>query len=186
MDLPKDISINDLLLKVSPTLAKEMMAASGAVANLSGTAFSLVVDVSGDKYSYVVKNGTDFDVSKGDLDSPLITIKIAAEDLLKMVADNTMDLFFGVLGDLNKEKYDAIVGVTGSATMALTNNDGSRIPITIILNGAASPQAILKMKMADSIAVVNKETSPVHLFMSGKLQIDGDMGFALQIQPLFG
>ncbi len=185
MEIPKDISLKDLLLDFSPKMAKEMIAESGAAADLAGTEFSMVVDVSGDQYSYVVKNGTDFDVKEGGMDNPMIKINIAQEDLQKMIEMDTMDMFLGVQGDLNKSKYDAIVNVKGSLTIELTN-DGSVMPIKITLNGAETPHTILKMKTADSIAVVNKETNPVNLFMSGGLQIEGDMAFAMQLQPIFG
>ena len=186
MDIPKDISIKDLLLDFSPKMAKEMITESGAAADLAGTEFSMVVDVSGEQYSYMVKNGTEIDASEGGLDNPMVKIEIAKDDLQKMVDMNTLDMFLGVQGDLNKAKYDAIGNTSGSMKMELTNDDGSVMPIKVILNGSETPNTVLKMKTADSIAVVNKTTNPVNLFMSGGLQIEGDMAFAMRLQPIFG
>ena len=83
MDIPKDMSIKDLLLDFSPKTAKQMIEESGAAAELGGTEFSMVVDVSGNKYSYVVKDGTNFDVKEGDLDKAMVRILISEEDLMK-------------------------------------------------------------------------------------------------------
>lgn len=185
MDIPKDISINDLLLDFSPNMAKKMIAESGAAAELAGTELSMVVDVSGTKYSYVVKNGTDFDVKQGDLDKAMVLITIAEGDLKKMIETNSLDMLLGIQSDLNKRKYQALQGLKGKMVAQLTNDDGSVVTISTVLNGAETPSATFKMKMTDSIALVKKETNPVNLFMSGGMQIEGDMAFAMQTQPLF-
>ena len=43
MDIPTGLSIKDLLLDFSPKMAKEMIAKSGAAAELADTEFSMVV-----------------------------------------------------------------------------------------------------------------------------------------------
>ncbi len=185
MDIPKDLSIKDLLLDFSPNMAKKMIAESGAAADLAGTEFSMVVDVSGNKYSYVVKNGTDFDVKEGNLDNPMVTIGISEEDLKKMMETNSLDMLLGIQSDLNKKKYQALQILKGKMVALLSNTDGSVVTISTVFNGAETPAATFKMKTSDSIALVKKETNPVNLFMSGGMQIEGDMAFAMQTQPLF-
>ncbi len=185
MDIPKDISIKDLLLDFSPNMAKKMIAESGAAAELADTELTMVVDVSGTKYSYVVKNGTDFDVKEGDLDSAMVLIEIAEGDLQKMIETDSLDMLLGIQSDLNKKKYQALQGLKGTMVAELANDDGSVVSIATVLNGADTPKATFKMKMSDSIALVKKETNPVNLFMSGGMQIEGDMAFAMQTQPLF-
>jgi putative sterol carrier protein len=185
MDIPKGLSIKDLLLDFSPKMAKEMIAKSGAAAELAGTEFSMVVDVSGTKYSYVVKNGTEFDVKEGALASPMVVIGIAEEDLKKMIETNSLDMLLGIQSDLNKRKYQALKTLKGKMTAKLANADGSVVTISTVFNGSETPAATFKMKMSDSIALVKKETNPVNMFMSGGMQIEGDMAFAMQTQPLF-
>ena len=185
MDIPKDLSIKDLLLDFSPNMAKKMIAESGAAAELAGTEFSMVVDVSGTPYSYVVKNGTEFDVKEGSIDTPMVTINIAENDLNKMIETNSLDMLLGIQSDLNKRKYQALKTLKGKMVAQLTNDDGSVLTISTVFNGSEAPAATFKMKMADSIALVKKETNPVNLFMSGGMQIEGDMAFAMQTQPLF-
>ena len=184
-DIPKDIGIKELLTEVSPNLAKESIISSGAQKELEGTVFSMVLDVSGEKYSYVVKDGKDFDVKEADLDSALIRVKIARETLEKMIATGNLDMFLGLQGDMNKKKYDALKSLKGSFTSELENDDGSVTVIETILNDAAQPHAIFKMKTSDTIALMKKETNPVNLFMSGAMKIEGDMSFAMATQPLF-
>ncbi len=185
MDIPKDIRIKDLLLDFSPNMAKQMIAESGAAAQLGGTEFSMMLEVGGDKYSYVVKDGTDFDVKEGELDNPMVKIVISEEDMQKMIDTNSLDMLLGIQSDLNKAKYDALKNLKGKMIANLSNDDGSVVSLETIFNGAENPSATFKMKTADSIALVNKQTNPVNLFMSGGMQIEGDMAFAMQTQPLF-
>ncbi len=185
MDIPKDISIKDLLLDFSPNMAKKMIEKNGAAAELAGTEFTMVVEVSGDKYSYVVKNGTDFDVKEGDLDNPMVRMSISKEDLQKMIDTNSLDMLLGIQSDLNKTKYDTLKELKGSFVAELSNDDGSIVSIKTVFNGSETPSAVFKMKTSDSIALVKKETNPVNLFMSGGMQIEGDMAFAMRTQPLF-
>lgn len=185
MDIPKGLSIKDLLLDFSPNMAKEMIAKSGAAADLAGTEFSMLVDVSGTLYSYVVKNGTEFDVKAGNLDNPMVKISIPEADLKKMIETNSLDMLLGIQSDLNKRKYQALKTLKGKMVAKLANADGSVVTISTVFNGSETPVTTLKMKMSDSISLVKKETNPVNLFMSGGMQIEGDMALAMQTQPLF-
>ena len=185
MDIPKGLTIDQLLLEFSPSMAKKMIAESGAAAQLGGTEFSMVVDVSGKKYSYVVKNGSEFDVKQGEIANPMVVIGIAEDDLKKMIETNSLDMLLGIQSDLNKRKYDALKNLKGKMVAKLANTDGSVVTISTVFNSTETPAATFKMKMADSIALVKKETNPVNLFMSGGMQIEGDMAFAMMTQPLF-
>ena len=134
----------------------------------------------------MVKNGTDFDVKEGGLDNPLVKTTLSKDDLEKMVAtNNSLDMLLGIQSDLNKRKYDTLQTLKGCFVAVLANDDGSSVSITTMFNGAETPAATFKMKTSDSIALVKKETNPVNLFMSGGMQIEGDMAFAMQTQPLF-
>ena len=184
-EIPKNIGIKELLTEFSPSLAKEAIQLSGAEQELKDTVFSLVVDVSGQKYSYLVKDGVDFDIREGDIDAPLVRVKISKDNLEKMMATNSLDMLLGIQSDLNRQKYNVLKSLKGSFTAELLNDDGSTTTIETTFNNTAEPKATFKMKTSDSIALVRKETNPVNLFMSGQMKIEGDMAFAMSTQPLF-
>lgn len=184
-EIPSDTSVRDLLLKVSPEIAREAILSSGADRELDGTEFSLVVEVSGDKYSYQVKNGTEFDIREADIDAPMVRVKIDRESIEKMIKTNSLDMFLGIQSDLNRNKYNVLRSIKGSFVAELTNDDGSVLSIETIFNNTLEPKAVFRMRTADSIALTRKETNPVNLFMSGAMRIDGDMAFAMSTQPLF-
>ena len=157
MDIPKGLSIKDLLLDFSPNMAKKMLAENGAAADLADTEFSMVVDVSGTQYGYLVKNGTDFNVKEGNLNNPMVTISISEADLKKMIETNSLDMLLGIQSDLNKRKYQALKNLKGKMVAKLSNADGSMVTISTVFNGAETPAATFKMKTSDSIALVKKE-----------------------------
>ncbi|MBI9075858.1 MAG: SCP2 sterol-binding domain-containing protein [Desulfatibacillum sp.] len=185
MNIPTDISIKELLTEYSPKMAQEMMEQSGKAAELAGTQFALVVDVSGEKYSFQVKDGKDFNVQESDLESAQARVIISKEDLEKMIATNNLDMLLGMQNDLSRAKYEALTRVKGCMVAELQNEDGSCFTIRAILNGQETPTATFKMKTSDSAALVRKEASPVTLFMGGQMKIEGDMAFAMSTQPLF-
>jgi putative sterol carrier protein len=183
--IPNDISINELLTSLSPAIAKEAIQSTGADKELKGTEFSLAVDVSGEVYSYLVKDGTDFTIKEGDIDAPMVRVRVTKDTLQKMIATQNLDMLLGIQSDLNKNKYNVLKGLKGSFVAELTNDDGSVFVIDTTFNNAVEPKATFRMKTTDSIALIRKETNPVNLFMSGQMKIDGDMAFAMSTQPLF-
>lgn len=184
--IPTDITINDLLTDLSPKLAKEGIESSGRLGELAGTEFTLVVTVEGDAtYSYVVKDGKDFDIKTEAIDNPLVAITLSKEDMEGMIATNSLDMLLGIQQDLSIAKYNALQGMKGSFFAELKNDDGSTYKIKTVCNGVETPTCTFKMSTADSAKVAKKEAHPVNLFMSGSMQIDGDMAFAMSTQPLF-
>jgi putative sterol carrier protein len=63
--------------------------------------------------------------------------------------------------------------------------DGKETVITATFNGAQKPAVTLKLSIDDARAVTARKETPIQMFMSGKLQIEGEMSFALAMQPLF-
>lgn len=185
-NIPTDISIKDLLTDLSPRLAKEGIEKAGKLPELAGTEFTLVVDVTGEGvYSYIVKDGKDFTIKTEAITDPMVKIALSKDDLEKMIATSNLDMLLGIQQDLSKVKYNALKSLKGSFKAELKNTDGSMYLIQTVCNGSAAPNCTFKMKTEDSAKIAKKQAHPVNLFMSGAMQIEGDMAFAMQTQPLF-
>ncbi|HOO73150.1 MAG TPA: SCP2 sterol-binding domain-containing protein [Spirochaetota bacterium] len=184
-NIPTDTSVEDLLGKVMPEFAKEALVTNNAAAELGGTEISMVVDVSGKNYSYIVKDGKDVASSNDALSNPMLKLQISEDHLQKMIQTKNLDMILGIQNDINRVKYNALSSLKGSFTAEVANDDGTTFIIKAILNGAEQPHSIFKMSAADTQALMRKETNPVNLFMSGAMKIDGDMSFAMATQPLF-
>ncbi|MFP4477708.1 MAG: SCP2 sterol-binding domain-containing protein [Desulfatibacillaceae bacterium] len=184
-EIPKDITIKDLLMDFSPKMAKDMIEQTGKQAELADTEFSLVVDVEGEgTFAFVVKDGKEFNVSEGDLDNPLVRVSLSKVDMENMIATNNLDMLLGIQGDLSRNKYELLQRLNG-VMVAEIEDDDNVYTINAKFNGADDPTATFRLSAADSSSLVRKETNPVNLFMSGALKIEGDMAFAMSTQPLF-
>ncbi len=182
----KGMGIKELLMDFVPKTAKEMIATRGPQEELAGTEMSILVEVSGTKYNYVVKDGTDFQAGEGDLANPMISISLSEEDMNQMIAQDNMDMLLGSQEDLTRSKFDALSNTKGTLVNELTNDDQSVSSITIVFNGADAPRTVMKMKTSDARALAKKEANPVNLFMAGQVKIEGDMAFAMALQPILG
>ena len=184
-NIPTDISPDELLSNVMPDFAKEALTSNPQAAELAGTEITMVVDIDGEKYSYVVKDGKEISYNKDDIANAMLRLKISKDHLQKMIETKNLDMILGIQNDLNKAKYNALQSLKGSFTAEVANDDGNTFIIVAELNGAQQPHSIFKMSAADTQALMRKETNPVNLFMSGAMKIDGDMSFAMATQPLF-
>ncbi|OHD67651.1 MAG: sterol-binding protein [Spirochaetes bacterium RBG_16_49_21] len=183
--IPSDTNVEMLLSEIMPKVAQEQLAQSNAAAELSGTEINMVIEISGNAYSYTLKDGSQVIFEKGDTLNPKLRLKISREDMEKMIKTQNLDMILGIQSDLNKIKYNTLNTLKGSFVAQITDEDGSEFKILAILNGAMEPSSVFKMSAKDSSALMRKETNPVTLFMSGAMKIEGDMGFAMGTQPLF-
>jgi putative sterol carrier protein len=51
-------------------------------------------------------------------------------------------------------------------------------------NGAATPRTVLKMKLADAVALQEGRLNGQEAFMTGRLRVEGDMAFMMQVAAL--
>ncbi|MCX7678929.1 MAG: SCP2 sterol-binding domain-containing protein [Spirochaetes bacterium] len=178
-------SIEDLFGKIMPDYAKQKLAESNAAQQLAGTEITMVVNVGSKAFSYTLKDGAAVTHQMGDMENPMLRIKISEDDLKKMIETNNLDMILGMMNELNKAKYNALKGLKGSFIAEVSDVGGSTVKVEAILNGAQQPQAIFKMNAKDTAALMRREANPVNLFMSGAMKIEGDMSFAMATQPLF-
>ncbi len=182
--IPTNTSIKELLSEVMPQIGKDTLSKNSAAAELSGKTITMVVEVDGDVYSYVVKDGADMTFSQDDIPEAMLRLKISGDHLKKMIETENLDMILGIQNDINLAKYNALNSLKGTF-VAEVANDSTTFVINATLNGVSSPSSTFKMSAADTAALMKKETNPVNLFMSGAMKIEGDMAFAMATQPLF-
>jgi len=184
------VDVDELLTEFIPKLARQFIAWRGPDDAMKGTTLSLTVDVSGDRYSYTIKDGQEFDAKKGDLDNPLVTLAIPLDTMAKLADMQNIDMLVGMQGQIaggqaSRQKYNALAALKGTAVYKLALPDGTEAVITATFNGARQPAATLKLSLADARALTARKDTPIQMFMNGRLQIEGEMAFALAMQPLF-
>lgn len=178
------VNVKELLTSFIPKLAKQYVAMAGLAEELKGTELTLNVDVSGEVYGYTITDGMNIEVQEGPLDNPMVALAIALESMSRLADMKYIDLLLRMQGQLSKEKNTVIKGLKGTSTFQLKHEDGAVSEITAVFNGADTPRATLALTLEDAAAVSSGQTNPVQLFMNGGLYIDGDMAFAMGLQPL--
>ncbi|MBU2490374.1 MAG: SCP2 sterol-binding domain-containing protein [Proteobacteria bacterium] len=179
------LDLDEVVLEFLPKVVREFMKLSGAAAGLAGTEFSLEVNISGDKYRYIVKNGAEFDVAPGGLENPMVAVSIPMEDMQKLILMKNIDMLLGIQKKLTKEGFNVLSRIKGTVVFDLTNEDGGKSEINVRFNGAEAPKARFLMGIDQARSVISGQDNPVNLFMSGRLKIEGDMALAMSVQPLF-
>ncbi len=184
------VDVAELLTEFIPKLARQFIALRGPDEALKGTDLTLTVDISGSLFSYTIKDGQEFEVKEGALESPMVFLSIPIESVAKLADMKNIDMLMGMQGtvaggDVSRQKYNALAGLKGTAVYKLMQPDGEEVVITATFNGAQQPAVTLKLSMEDARAVTAREETPIQMFMSGKLQLEGEMAFAMAMQPLF-
>ena len=184
-EIPKDTSVKNLLTDIMPALTKRALDEMPPEDQAGTGEISLTMEVSGNTYSYRIKNNEEIEISERDMDAPMVRVVMSNDDLEKMIAKDQLDLLLGITTDLNKSKADTINSLKGTVNLQLGNDDGSAYAIKARFNNEDSPVCDIDMKTADSLLLVRKQANPVMLFMSGGLKLKGDMPFAMRFQNLF-
>lgn len=70
-------------------------------------------------------------------------------------------------------------------TMALElARDGDPFKVEMCFNNAAAPRTLLKMKLQEYLDMQTGKLNGQEAFMTGKIKVEGDMGFLMQIAAL--
>ena len=64
------------------------------------------------------------------------------------------------------------------------SREGEPFKLEMTFNGAVTPRTILKMKLADFVAMQEGKLNGQEAFMTGRLRIEGDMAFMMQVAAL--
>jgi hypothetical protein len=75
----------------------------------------------------------------------------------------------------------AVKSLRGTVEQNLTRPDGDAFKVEICFNGAAAPRTKLTLALADQLAMAEGRMNPQEAFMTGKLKVEGDMGFMMQV-----
>jgi putative sterol carrier protein len=168
----------------------EAAKATNPIEGMEGTEFSMQFDVDGPNggtWSVVVKNGKDMKISAGPYDKAQITMKLSESDWRDSVTGKS-----GIMMDMNRQlnasraktQLEALKNIKGKMITLLKKPDGSVMPVTIMFNKADNPVTTIKMAVEDYVAMNEGKLDGQSAFMQGKIEIEGDMMFAMQLSQV--
>ena len=74
--------------------------------------------------------------------------------------------------------------IKGTIAQELAREGADPFKLEMTFNGAAAPRTVLKMKLADFVAMQEGRLNGQEAFMTGRLRIEGDMAFMMQVAAL--
>jgi hypothetical protein len=72
----------------------------------------------------------------------------------------------------------------GTMALELAREGGEPFKSEMTFGGSATPRVVMKMKLADYVAVQEGRLNGQEAFMTGKMRVEGDMAFLMQIAAL--
>lgn len=185
----ENIAVKEYFEEIVPKIFEEQMASS-PIGGMEGTEFTVQFDIKGDQeqtYGITAKDAKDLKVTAGSLDSPLVRVELSEDVWRKAVTGKmagSVEMFTDMGQMADRKRFDALKSTKGAITLNLTLPDGSIANIRIVLNNSESPSVAFAAAADDWAKVATGEIPGPTAFMSGKLKIDGDLPFAMQLGNL--
>lgn len=74
----------------------------------------------------------------------------------------------------------------GTMALELSRDAGDPFKVETSFGGAATPRTVMKLKLNDYLDMQTGKLNGQEAFMTGKMKVEGDMGFLMQIAALVG
>lgn len=75
----------------------------------------------------------------------------------------------------------AVKALHGTMALNLARPEGDPFKMEMTFNGAATPRTVMNMAIADYVAMGEGKLNGQEAFMTGKMKVEGDMGFLMQV-----
>lgn len=186
VDVNDDVSVKEYFEELVPKIFAEQLEKS-TVMGMEGTVAKLMFKIKNEEahvYTMVVNDAKDLEVVAGPVDDPLLTIELDESTWREAVTGKlggAMDMFMDMGQMANRSRYDKVRAVKGTLLLDLERPGGSNISIKISFCGAETPQATFITSLDNWVQISTGQMPGVTAFMGGKLKIEGDMPFAVEL-----
>lgn len=187
---PEGISVDEFFTNFVPEQFDKMKDVLNLVdlSFLGENDFDMQFNVEGRVYGIKFKNGKDLQVVNGTIDKPAFSLHVSEKDWRDAVTGKFNTMADGFSGDpssfIDAKRYSALQSTSGTLNMNLKKNDGEILPLKVVFNGVENPAVTVNIDMVDGLAMLNRETDGMKLFMNGKLKFTGDMTLLMKLQNL--
>ena len=139
----------------------------------------------GGEWTVTIKDGV-MSTTKGRQDA-VITFTLSIDDWRDAVlARNgaTLALLLPQNRPGRPDNSARVKQMKGTVAQELSRDGMDPFKLEMTFGGAATPRTVLKMKLADFVAMQEGRLNGQEAFMTGRLRIEGDMAFMMQIAAL--
>jgi putative sterol carrier protein len=187
---PEGISVDDFFTNFVPEQFNKVKDILNVVdlSFLGGNDFNMQFIVEGKVYGIKFKNAKDLEVVSGAVDKPAFALYVSEKDWRDAVTGKFNKMADDFTGDpssfIDVKRYSALQSTNGTVNMNLKKNDGEILPLKVVFNGVETPAVTVNLDMIDGLAMLNRVTDGMKLFMEGKLKFTGDMTLLMKLQNL--
>ena len=139
----------------------------------------------GGEWTVTIKDGT-MSTTKGRHEAA-ITVTISTDDWRDAVLGRNGAAISVLLPQNRPGRPDnsaRVKQMKGTVAQELARDGMDPFKLEMCFGGAADPRTILKMKLADFVAMQEGRLNGQEAFMTGRLRIEGDMAFMMQVAAL--
>jgi len=168
-------------LEVAPAMFNAVVGAF-PVTGMEGKTFSLQVDLTGEEggsFGLRIEEAKNLSSFRGGMENPMVSLEIPSGDFLRVMR---------TISDFPWSRlYEAVKDTRGSVVFELEWKKGEPpLALKVSFNGADNPCIRLKADTETMISLLRGQTGFMDAFMQGKLKVDGDLPFGLQLMNRFG
>ncbi len=192
LKIPDDISVRDFFESFVPETFYQVVKEK-PIPNMEGTEFTLEVRLIGEggaEYSVTIRDAKEIEVKPGSMEKPMVRLEAPVAAWRAAIKGDMegADLVANPLqfvSMIDRGMYDAVKETKGTVVFSPIFQEGPPVEMKLVMNGAESPMVKLSAKPEDFYAMSTGKLSGPMAFMQGKLKIEGDMSFAMQLGSAF-
>lgn len=167
-------------LEVAPAMFNSVVGAF-PVPGMEGKTFVMQVDLVGEEggsFGIKVEEAKNLTSFRGAAERPMVSLQITSDDFLRVMR---------TISDFPWSRlYDAVKDTRGSMVFELEWRKGEPpLGLKVTFNGAESPCIRLRADTETLISLLRGKIGFMDAFMQGKLKVDGDLPFGLQLMNQF-
>ncbi|MDX2171195.1 MAG: SCP2 sterol-binding domain-containing protein [Deltaproteobacteria bacterium] len=182
--VPEDVTPQQFFEQLLPMGFQAQAAGGGAAPGDFAINFNLTGD-GGGTWHAAIKDGA-MTVTPGTQDANL-SVTLSVDDWRDAVLNRNGAALSIILPANRPGKPDNSArakGLKGTMALELARDASDPFKVEMQFNSAATPRTVLRMAIADYAGMQDGSQNGQMLFMQGKIKVEGDMGFLMQVASL--
>lgn len=132
-------------------------------------------------------SGGQMTARKGSTDAANVTFTVSVDDWRDAVLGRNGAALGLLLPQPRPGRPDnsaRALALKGTMGLELSRDGNDPFKVEISFNNAATPKTVVKMKLAEFLDLQTGKLNGQEAFMTGKMKVEGDLGFLMQIGQL--
>lgn len=171
-------TIQEYLVNHLPSIIGRILAGD-PIPGMEGTLFTLQITIAGEArltFGISIRDAREITVTPGAILNPMVALTLPEDvftPLTKIISSFT-----------GRNQYDILKDKKGTVDIEIDMPGDWKLPVKAVINGSAEPYFKLIGNLNDLSEMATGRADATQSFMQGKIRINGDIGFAMQLAAL--